>query len=169
MIRSLRAGVTGIILALTPAVALAHDSFLAPTGPLSAGRPIHLALGSGAFPNIETPTRPDRIARVNARAADTRLTLAAATAPGLTFEWPDTVPQHQNGVVVAVDMLPRQIEVGPDEIDHYMDEIGAPADVAAAARAAVARDGVMRRRRARWRDARDLHQTPETDGLHRGL
>lgn len=141
------AGVAALILAAAPVPAFAHDSFLAPTGPLLAGRPIHLSLGSGDFPRLESAIRADRVARVQARAAGTPLrpTLSAdASALHLSLDWPEAPPQHQNGVVVTVDLLARDIEIGADEIDHYMDEIGAPADIAAAARAAVARDGVMR-------------------------
>jgi hypothetical protein len=142
-----RAGVAGLILAATPAAAFAHDSFLAPSGALSAGQPIRLQVGSGEFPATEHGIRPDRVARIAARAAGTPLSPRFATgdtALHLTLDWPEATPPHQNGVVVALDLSPIDIEVGADEIDHYMDEIGAPADVAAAARAAVARDGVMR-------------------------
>ena len=147
MIRTLRAGAAGVILAATPAAAFAHDTFLTSPGTLAAGQPIRLGIGSGTFPDIETGLRPERIARITARAADTPLIPAPATGDRitrLTLDWPTAAPAHQNGVVVAVDLTPMPIRVGPEEIEHYLDEIGAPADVAAAARAAVARDGAMR-------------------------
>lgn len=147
MIRPLRAGVAGVILAATPAAALAHDTFLTSSGRLVAGEPILLGIGSGRFPDIETGLRPERIARIRARAADTPLISAPATGDRitrLTLDWPAATPAHQNGIVVAVDLTPIPIRVDADEIEHYLDEIGAPPDVAAAARAAVARDGAMR-------------------------
>lgn len=147
MIGMLRAGVAGVILAVTPAAAFAHDTFLTSPGTLAAGQPIRLGIGSGTFPDIETGLRPERIDRIRARAADTPLISAPATADRitrLTLDWPAAAPAHQNGIVVAVDLNPMPIRVGPDEIEHYLDEIGAPADVAAAARAVVARDGAMR-------------------------
>lgn len=147
MIRTLRAGVAGVILAATPAAALAHDTFLTSPGALAAGQPIRLGIGSGTFPDIETGLRPERIARIRARAADTPLIPAPTTGDRttrLTLDWPTAPPAHQNGIVVTVDLTPMPIRVGADEIEHYLDEIGAPADVVAAARAAVARDGAMR-------------------------
>lgn len=145
--RGLCAGAAALIFAAAPATAFAHDSFFAQAGPLAAGRPIRLILGSGAFPVVETAIRPDRVARVQARASDTLLAPTLSGGPSalhLSLDWPGTRPPHQNGVVVAVDLLPRNIEVGPEEIDHYMDEVGAPADIVTVARAVVARDGVMR-------------------------
>jgi hypothetical protein len=136
-----------VILAATPAAALAHDTFLTSSGRLVAGEPILLGIGSGRFPDIETGLRPERIARIRARAADTPLISAPATGDRitrLTLDWPAATPAHQNGIVVAVDLTPIPIRVDADEIEHYLDEIGAPPDVAAAARAAVARDGAMR-------------------------
>jgi hypothetical protein len=147
VIPPLRAGVAGVILAATPAAALAHDTFLTSSGRLVAGQPILLGIGSGRFPDIETGLRPERIARIRARAADTPLISAPATGDRitrLTLDWPAATPAHQNGIVVAVDLTPIPIRVDADEIEHYLDEIGAPPDVAAAARAAVARDGAMR-------------------------
>lgn len=142
-----RAGVVALILAAAPVAASAHDSFIAPPGDLTAGTAVRLRIGSGAFPSPDHGIRPGRVARIDARAGDTPLRpalTAGETALRLTLDWPAAVPPHQNGVVVTVDLSPINIEVSADEIDHYMDEIGAPADVAAAARAAVARDGVMR-------------------------
>lgn len=142
-----RAGVAALILAAAPVAASAHDSFIAPPGALIGGAPVRLRIGSGEFPATEHGIRPDRVARIDARAADTALrpTLTPGeTTLHLTLDWPEAVPPHQNGVVVAVDLSPIGIEVGADEIDHYMDEIGAPGDIAALARATVARDGVMR-------------------------
>jgi hypothetical protein len=142
-----RAGVAALILATAAVTASAHDSFIVPPGALTGGAPIRLSIGSGEFPTSGHSIRPNRIARIDARAADTALTPSLApgeTALRLTLGWPEATPPHQNGVVVAVDLSPIEIDVGADEIDHYMDEIGAPADVVAAARAAVARDGIMR-------------------------
>lgn len=142
-----RAGLAALILAAAPPAASAHDSFIAPPGALSGGAVVRLQVGSGVFPSPEHGIRPGRVARIDARAAHTPLRpmlTGGETALQLTLDWPAAVPPHQNGVVVTVDLSPINIEVGADEIDHYMDEIGAPADVIAAARAAVARDGVMR-------------------------
>lgn len=142
-----RAGVAALILTAAPVTASAHDSFIVPPGDLTAGTAVRLRIGSGAFPSPEHGIRPGRVARIDARAADTPLRpmlTAGETALQLNLYWPAAVPLHQNGVVVTVDLSPINIEVGADEVDHYMDEIGAPADVAAAAREAVARDGVMR-------------------------
>lgn len=145
--RGLCAGAAALIFAAAPVTAFAHDTFFLPPGPLTAGQPLRLQITSGAFPEAESAVRPERVIRVQARAADTVLaaTLTAGqTALQLSLDWPESPPPHQNGVVVAIDMAPQDIDVGADALDHYMEEIGASADVAAAARAALARDGAMR-------------------------
>ncbi len=141
-------GGVAVFAALTVAgAAAAHDSFIVPPGRLTAGQPIRLEVTSSSFfPAPESPIRPARVARIDARAGDTALvpTLAAGEAAmGVAFDWP-TAASAQTGVMVAVDLSPWDIDVGADEIPHYMDEIGAPPEVRAAAEAAVARDGVMR-------------------------
>lgn len=145
-----RLAATLAALAVTAAAgaAAAHDSFIVPPGPLAAGRPVRLEItSSGAFPTPGSAIRPTRVARIEARAGDTPLapTLEAGDrAMTATLVWPATIPPHQNGVVATIDLSPVDIDVGPDEIAHYMDEIGASPEVRAAVAAAVARDGVMR-------------------------
>ena len=144
----LREGGVAVFAALSVAgAAMAHDSFIVPPGRLIAGQPIRLEVTSSSFfPAPESPIRPARVARIDARAGDTAMvpTLAAGEAAmAVALDWPAAV-STQTGVMVAVDLSPWDIDVGADEIPHYMDEIGAPPEVRAAAEAAVARDGVMR-------------------------
>lgn len=142
------AGLSAFALLLAAGTAAAHDSFIVPPGPLVAGAPIRLQITSSSFfPEPESAIRPARVARLSARAGETALipTLAAGeVAMQVTLAWPTTVPEHQNGIVVAVDLGAWNIDVSADEIDHYMDEIGAPSDIRSSVRAAVARDGVLK-------------------------
>lgn len=142
-----RAGVAVLILAAAPAAAAPPDIFIAPTGALTHGAPVLLRIGSGDFPTLDHGLRPGQVAKVRARAAETPLsaTLAAnATSPTVTLDWPDSTPPHQNGVVVAVDLGPTLIEIGADQLDTWLNEIGAAPEVAATVRVAVARDGTLR-------------------------
>ncbi|WP_439472111.1 hypothetical protein [Brevundimonas sp.] len=135
-----------LILAAAPAAAAAAtpEIFIAPTGALTHGAPVLLRIGSGDFPTQDHGVRPGQVAQVRARAAGTRLaaTLPANPAsPTVTLEWPETIRPHQNGVVAAVDLGPALIEIEANQIDAWLNEIGAAPDVAATVRAVVAREG----------------------------
>lgn len=148
MLRRPAATLAALAVLAAAGAASAHDSFIVPPGPLAAGRPVRLEItSSGAFPTPESAIRPTRVARIQARAGDTPLIPsleAGERAMTAVLAWPAAVPPHQNGVVVAVDLSPADIDVGADEIAHYMDEIGASPEVRAAVAAAVARDGVLK-------------------------
>jgi hypothetical protein len=84
------------------------------------------------------------VAQVRARAGGTPLSAtlpANPAAPTVTLDWPEITPPHQNGVVAAVDLGPALIEIEADQIEAWLDEIGAAPDVAATVRAVVAREG----------------------------
>lgn len=136
-----------LILAVAPASAASPDIFIAPTGALTHGAPVLLRLGSGDFPTLDHGVRPGQVAQVRARAAGTPLSAtlpANAASPTVRLDWPETTPPHQNGMVVAVDLGPAPIEIEADQIDAWLDEIGAAPAVIATVRAVVAREGRLR-------------------------
>jgi hypothetical protein len=142
-----RAGAAALILAVAPATAAPPDIFIAPTGALTHGAPVLLRIGFGDFPTLDHGARPGQVAQVRARAAGTPLSAmlpANPASPTVTLDWPDSTPPHQNGVVMAVDLGPILIEIGADQIDAWLDEIGAGPDVAASVWAAIAHDGTLR-------------------------
>lgn len=128
-------------------VASAHDSFIVPVKPRDANPLVLQMTSSSFFPEPESPIRPARVARQIARIGATDLT--TTLAPGevalqIQVGFPVIIDGNRTGIVVAMDLLPFDIDVGADEVTHYMDEIGAPDDVRAAVAEAVSRDGVLR-------------------------
>jgi len=143
----LRAG--GAILALAgwafATAVMAHDTFIVPPTSVTAGQPIAVQITSSSFfPEPETRIRVERMAHVDARADGQPLTwTATADDVAMTFTT-SPAPSADRGAVISVSLAPWDIDVGADEIDHYMDEIGAPADVRSAVAESVTASGTLR-------------------------
>jgi hypothetical protein len=145
--RRLLAGLCGLSLVAASGAAAAHDSFIVPPGLLPAGQPIRLEVTSSSFfPAPESGIRPERVARIEARSNEALTTNLAAgdAAMQVALAGESAVSPLPGGLVVAIDLSPHDIDVGTDEVGHYMDEIGAPPEIIATVEAAVARDGVLR-------------------------
>lgn len=125
--------------------AMAHDTFIVPPATVTAGQPIVVQITSSSFfPEPETRIRVERMAHVDARADGQPLTwTAAADDVAMTFTT-SPAPSADRGAVISVSLAPWDIDVAADEIDHYMDEIGAPAGVRTAVAASVATNGTLR-------------------------
>lgn len=137
----MRAG--GAILAAliwaTATTAFAHDSFIVPPARVIAGQPVVvLVTSSSFFPEPETRIRPERIAHVEARADGALLTWSATADDVAMTLTTSPAPSAEMGAVIVVSLAPYDIDVGAEEIGHYMDEIGASPAVRAAAMAASA-------------------------------
>ena len=113
--------------ALLAAPLMAHDTWLLARP--SAARPgaeIVLELTSGmAFPAPETAIKPDRVARAGVRLAGTTSDLEdrRSAAKFLQFK---TQPSKPGIATLWVGLAPKSIELKPDEVKEYLDEIGAP-------------------------------------------
>jgi uncharacterized GH25 family protein len=110
--------------------AAAHDTWLLPSRlAVPAGTEVTLDLTSGmAYPAPETAVKPDRVARAGGRLAGQTFDLAGRTAApkSLRFKAKLAAP----GVATLwVDLAPKSIELKPAEVEEYLDEIGASAEV----------------------------------------
>jgi uncharacterized GH25 family protein len=110
--------------------ALAHDTWLlARSSAVAPGAAVTLDLTSGmAFPANETAIKPDRVARAAVRLAGETHELKdrRAAAKSLQFAARLTKP----GVATLfVELAPKSIDLTPDQVEHYLDEIGASAEL----------------------------------------
>lgn len=116
------------VIALGTAVnLLAHDTWIA-SDRFHLSRPgvVKISLTSGmAFPGLDTAIKPDRIAVASVRTARgvTELKSISPAAQALELRVRLTAP----GVAVFwVTLNQRPIELQPDDVRHYLEEIGAP-------------------------------------------
>lgn len=121
------------IVLVTSGTSFAHDTWIVPNRfHLSGPGMVKLSLTSGMeFPKLDTAINPDRIAVARVRTArgftDLKSIQPAANALELG------VQLRAPGVAIfAVSLNPRPIELQPDDVRHYLEEIGAPSEVQSA-------------------------------------
>jgi len=115
-----------VVLALAASPAAAHDTWLALAGPppASGGRAELELTSAGTFPEPESAVAADRLARTGLRLAGRTQSLEASPGGAKTLRL--TVPAAANGAAVAwIETRPRTLTLAPDELSHYLDEIGA--------------------------------------------
>ena len=126
-----------LLLALVPAAALAHDTWLLPSrASVPPGQEVAFDLTSGmAFPAAGSAIAADRVAAARLRLGGVETALAAPRAATRALRF--RVPLRQPGVAtVWVDLAPRTLTLGAAEVAAYLAEIGAPDSVRAAYEAA---------------------------------
>lgn len=124
--------------------ALAHDTFIVPPPGVTAGEPVVvLVTSSSFFPEPETRIRPERIARLDARAGGAPLTWSATNDDVAMTLTTSPAASAEGGAVVVMSLAPYDIDVGAEEVPLYMEEIGADQGVRAAVDAAVAANGSL--------------------------
>jgi uncharacterized GH25 family protein len=122
----LRRAALALFLAASAAPAPAHDTWIGPPiGPARPGAAIRLDLTSGgAFPQLDFAPEASRVARAFVGLAGK--TVSAKTPKrrkhGLEFSLPLTRPGIAS---VAVSLKPRDLELAPEKIHEYLEEIGA--------------------------------------------
>ena len=147
---ALAAALTVAVAALGTAPARAHDTWLLPDQPkVDAGQPVTFAITSGmAFPAEETAIDDERVARSAVRLAGAQEPFAGQREGERALHL--SVVLARTGIATAwVELRPRSIELTPDQVSHYVEEIGAPAEV-------LARWQAMPEPR-RWREAYRKH------------
>ena len=110
-----------------PAVALAHDTWLLPTrASVAVGEPVLLEMTSAMkFPEPEVPAKPERIVRSGLRLGGTTVALAPLEGGGKALKL--SAPTKIDGLAtIWAESLPREIDMKPAQVEHYLDEVGAP-------------------------------------------
>jgi hypothetical protein len=125
-------------LALAGALA-AHDTWLMPVaGRVPVGGRASLDMTSaGRFPVAETAIRPDRIERAEARLGGTSTPLVTGSGSAKALRLVSAPLATAGTATLFVTLRPRTLALKPDQVAHYLDEVGADSSV----RAAYARSG----------------------------
>lgn len=124
----MRATLTAAALALA-ASAGAHDTWLAATAHVEPRSLLRMELTSGgAFPDLEQPIRPERLAVSACRVGGAEV--AMGVGPSWQYALRLRTWMAAPGVAVCrVALAPRALELEPQEVAHYLEEIGAAATV----------------------------------------
>jgi hypothetical protein len=122
-----RALLVGIVGCATPA--LAHDTWLAATARVEPRALLRMELSSGsAFPDLEHPIQPDRLVASACRIGGKDV--AMGVGPRWQYALRLRAWMAEPGIAVCrVALGPRTLDLAPDEVAHYLDEIGATAAV----------------------------------------
>lgn len=137
-------------LSLAASPARAHDTWLLPAAAqANPGALLALAMTSGmAFPQEESPIRSDRIARSAVRLAGRELPLGRLREGEKALAL--KVGLDRAGVAtIWLDLQPRTLDLTAGDVEHYLEEIGAPPTVRARWQAAPAP--------RRWRESYSKH------------
>jgi len=109
----------------------AHDTWIMCTPPvIESSAPVSLHVTSGmAFPAFDTAPKPERIKHCQWR-------IGGKQGSFSEFQTDDPASLvvagrvHTDGVaVIYAEFHPKEIDLQPDEVTHYLDEIGAPEGV----------------------------------------
>ncbi len=113
------------------ATAFAHDTWLLPTpARLQVGRTAVFELTSAMdFPRPETPVKADRLVAGRVRLAGSTQELRAEAQP--KFLRLSTVLDRQGVATAWVETRPRTLDLKPEEVAHYLEEVGAADTVGA--------------------------------------
>lgn len=115
----------GVSLFLASA-AQAHDTWIRPLKPVAKlGQPVPLEGTSGMkFPELESPISPDRIqvARYRVAGATEQVSNTAKSPKSVSMS---IRPEKAGVLTVWLESKPRSIDLKPDQVEEYLEEIGA--------------------------------------------
>ena len=121
--------VAAMVLSAVPAgTSRAHDTWLLPDRfEIKPGQTVALQLTSGmAFPELESGPKRERVESANCRLAGRTQEITDITAEPKALIFKSELAE--NGVATFwVQLPPKSIELKPDEVEHYLEEVGAPA------------------------------------------
>lgn len=118
------------VLGMWACAACAHDTWIiSDPAVVPSGRTLTLRMTSGMkFPEFETAPAADRIKQAEWRIGDKRGTITDFKSEEKSLVASGRVTT--DGVaVVAVEFNPKEIELTPEEVSEYLEEIAAPASV----------------------------------------
>jgi uncharacterized GH25 family protein len=116
-----------LLAAVFATAASAHDTWLLPDQfNLAPNETVTLQLTSGmAFPTLESGPKRERVQSANYRLAGATHDIADITAEPKALVFKTDLPSE--GVATLWVKLPsRSIDLKPEEVEHYLDEIAAP-------------------------------------------
>lgn len=117
-----------VLSAVTAGTSRAHDTWLLPDRfEITRGQTVALQLTSGmAFPELESGPKRERVESASCRLAGRTQEITDITAEPKALIFKSELAE--NGVATFwVKLPPKAIELKPDEVEHYLEEVGAPA------------------------------------------
>ena len=105
----------------------AHDTWLLPAqAHVAPGATVTLGMTSGMdFPKDESPIAADRVDRGGVRVAGAESDFSRRDEGEQSLQLSAELPRP--GIATAwIDLKPRTIDLTPDDVAHYLEEIGAP-------------------------------------------
>ena len=129
----------------------AHDTWLIPDKFEAApGATVTLDLTSGmAFPKLESGPKPERVQEAKCRLAGQTIEFTQRIAAPNSLQLKGELPQA--GVATLWVKLPsRTIDLKPDEVEHYLEEVSAPES--------LRKQWTEMKEPRRWRESYTKHQ-----------
>lgn len=117
-----------VLAAMAAGTAEAHDTWLLPDRfEIVPNQTVTLQLTSGmAFPELESGPKRERVESAKCRLAGRTREISDITAGPKALLFKSELVE--NGVATFwVKLPPKSIELKPDEVEHYLEEVGAPA------------------------------------------
>ena len=108
--------------------AFAHDTWLVPDRfNVAPGTTVALDMTSGMeFPKLDAGPKPERVEAAKGRLANEMFDLTDATGAANSLQFKASL--RAAGIATLwVKLAPRALELKPDEVQHYLDEVDAPA------------------------------------------
>jgi hypothetical protein len=143
-----RVGVFALL--LFGAAALAHETWLMPSQHIAkVGEEVRLGLTSGMdFPGLGSPIRPERVAKASYRLGGENVDLNALEAQEKSLVTIQAFSK-EGVATVWIDLKPRDIELTDEQVEEYLDEIGATDE--------IRRIWAARKGRVPWRETYTKH------------
>ncbi len=135
---------------LLSGTAIPHDTWLLPDRfQVSPGQRVTLDLTSGmAFPELETGPKRERVESAQCRLAGRTFDISDISAGPKSLRFKTEV--HDSGVASFwVKLPPKSIELKPDQVEEYLEEIDAPSPI---------RKAWTEMEPKRWRELYSKHQ-----------
>ena len=126
------AAVTAVLVLLVASLAAAHDTWLLPAkAHVATGERAFLDMTSGmAFPKNESAIDSTRVAEARMRLAGDIQTLSVRPGGKTSLRFLVT-PRSAGVATIWVRLKPRTLELKPDQVREYLEEIGAPDSIRA--------------------------------------
>jgi uncharacterized GH25 family protein len=105
---------------------IAHDTWVAPHKfKVDPGSTVTLKMTSGMkFPKLDAGPKPERVETAKCRLAGETFDLDKPTGTANSLQFKAKLPQP--GIAtIWVKLAPRALELKPDEVQHYLDEVDA--------------------------------------------
>ena len=121
------AATTGAFILAVVSLAAAHDTWLLPTkARVAVGEQVTLDMTSGmAFPKNESAIDSSRVAEARIRVAGEEAPLRIQPGSKASLRL-NATPRRVGVATIWVRLKPRTLELKPDQVREYLDEIGAP-------------------------------------------